>query len=368
MRFLLFSDLHLDTPFRWAGRELATARRQALRDTLCGISELAQTQAVDALLCAGDLYEHERFSADTANFLRETFARLDPLPVLLAPGNHDWFGPQSIYRQQEWSPNVHVFDQPRLTPYELTDGLTLWGAGHCAPANTDGFFEQGFQVDRGGVNLALFHGSERAQLRWQEDGKAPHAPFTADDIPRSGLDHALCGHFHTPADAQWHTYPGNPDPLAFGETGVRGAVLVEVSSGGDVERTRHRVAVSQVHDRAVDLTGVAHSNEARERVAVAVAGLQGVVRVTLTGEVDPDVDLQHLDLRGVAGHLEALVPRFGAVTLAYSLEDLRDEPSVRGKFIRDVEADAELSEDLRRKVIATGLRALSGRHDELEVV
>jgi len=47
---------------------------------------------------------------------------------------------------------------------------------------------------------------------------------------------------------------------------------------------------------------------------------------------------------------------------------LRDEPSVRGKFIRDVEADSDLSDELRRKVIATGLRALGGRHDELEVV
>ena len=368
MRFLVFSDLHLDTPFRWAGREVAAARRQALRDTLSRICALAETQAVDALLCAGDLYEHDRFTADTARFLRESFGRLDPLPVLLAPGNHDWYGPESIYRQQNWTPNVHVFREGRLTPFELTDGLTLWGAAHCAPANTGGFFEDGFHVDRGGVNLALFHGSEHSGMAWEDHGKAPHAPFKAQQIPDAGLHHAFCGHFHSPKDAEWHTYPGNPDPLSFGETGERGAVVADVSAAGEVTRARHQVSVSEVHDVAVDLTGITHADAGRDRVAGAVAGLSGVVRATMFGEVDPDVDLRQLDVTGLGGHLQALVPRWGAVTLGFDLEELRDEPSVRGKFIRDVEADSDLSDELRRKVIATGLRALGGRHDELEVV
>ena len=34
MRLLLFSDLHLDSSFTWAGAELARARRLALRQTL----------------------------------------------------------------------------------------------------------------------------------------------------------------------------------------------------------------------------------------------------------------------------------------------------------------------------------------------
>lgn len=120
-----------------------------------------------------------------------------------------------------WTPNVHVFTEAGLSPVELADGLTLWGAAHRAPANTDGFFEHGFKVDRGGVNVALFHGSERGELTWQEEGKAPHAPFHAWQIPEAGLDHVFCGHFHAPRDAERHTYPGNPDPLTFGETGDR---------------------------------------------------------------------------------------------------------------------------------------------------
>jgi len=174
MELLLFSDLHLDTPFKWAGPELARIRRQGLRDTLARICALAIEHDVDALACGGDLYEHERFSPDTGAFLRATFASVDR-PVPQAPGNHDWFGPASLYAQLDWSPIVHIFTTDRLEAHELSDGFTVWGAAHRAPANTDGFLDD-FTVGRSGVNVGLFHGSERGGLAFQESRKAPHAP------------------------------------------------------------------------------------------------------------------------------------------------------------------------------------------------
>lgn len=367
MRFLHFSDLHLDTPFRWAPPAVARARRQGLRQTLERICALAVEQQVDALTCGGDLYENDRFTPDTAEFLRATFAGLDQLPVFVAPGNHDWHGPRSLYRQVAWSPNVHVFENSELTPLSLAEGLTLWGAAHRAPANTPGFLDA-FHVDRQGVHLALFHGSERHGLAFQDDGKIPHAPFRSEQIPQAGLTHALLGHFHTPADAPTHTYPGNPDPLTFGETSSRGAVLITVADDGAVTREHFPVASSAVHDVTVDLTGITHSSNVTARVLEAVEGMSGVVRATLTGEVGRDVDLQLQDIAAArSAHLDALLPRLGPITVAYDFNHLTEEPTVRGQFVRDVIADRNLSDDERRRVLITGLRALDGRGDELEV-
>lgn len=367
MKLLLFSDLHLDTPFRWAPREVARARRLALRATLTRVCELAHELGADAVCCGGDLYEHDRFTQDTAEFLRSTFGELAPLPVFIAPGNHDWYGPASLYRQVEWPPNVHVFTEGRFVARELASGLTLWGAAHRAPANTPGFLDA-FQVDRDGVHVALFHGSEQGELPFQGDGKVPHAPFRATQLATSGLHHALLGHFHRPRDAALYTYPGNPDPLTFGEDGPRGAVLVTVAPDGSVLRERHQVAVSSVTDRPVDLTGVTHAGQVTERVMEAVAGLSGVVRITMAGEIGPDVDLRLQDVASLhPPQLDALVPRLGRVSVSYDFDRLRDQQTVRGQFVRDVLESDELSEDERRRVLVTGLRALDGRGDDLEV-
>lgn len=367
MRVLLFSDLHLDTPFRWATPEAARDRRHMLRATLRRIAQLAEELRVDALCCGGDLYEHERFSADTGELLRATFMELAPVPVAIAPGNHDWYGPTSLYRQVDWSENVHVFSEDRLTPLSLADGLTLWGAAHRAPAGTGNFLD-GFHLDRGGIHLALFHGSEQAGLAFQEQAKVPHAPFRAEQIPAAGLHHAMLGHFHTPFDGPWHTYPGNPDPLEFGEQGERGAVLVTVAADGTVSRERHRVASSMVSDVTVNLDGVTHSGQILERVSEALRCHKGFVRVTLTGELDPDVDLHPEDMKvaSVAPHLAAVVVRLGSLSVAYDLDALAEERTIRGTFVRDVLGATNLTEDRRRRVLVTGLRALDGRSD-LEV-
>lgn len=367
MKLLLFSDLHLDTSFHSSGTapEAARARRAALRTTLRRITALARSERVDALLCGGDLYEDVRVSPDTAAFLRDEFEDAI-VPVYVAPGNHDWYGPRSLYQQVAWSSNVHVFTEDRLVPETPEDGVTLWGAAHRAPATADGFLD-GFEVGRGGVNLALFHGSEIAALTGQEPGKVPHAPFTAEQVEASGLDHAFLGHFHVPRDAERHTYPGNPDPLMFAEHGPRGAVLCTVHDDGRVDRVRHDVSTSRVHDIAVDLAGAAHRDEVRERVAAAVAGLTGVVRVTLGGEIGPDVDLRPADLVAAAPHLDALVARFGDVGVAYDFAAIAEEPTVRGRFVRDVRADTGLDDDTRRRVLVTGLRALDGRTAALPV-
>jgi DNA repair exonuclease SbcCD nuclease subunit len=366
VRLLHFADLHLDTPFRWAPREVARARRQGLRDTLLSIRKLADAQRVDALTCGGDLYEQERFTPDTAEFLRLTFAELDPLPVFLAPGNHDWVGPSSLYRQVKWTPNVHVFDQAKLVPVSLADGITLWGAGHRVPANTPGFLD-GFRVDRGGVHVALFHGSEQGGLRFQESGKVPHAPFRGEQVPQAGLHHALLGHFHHPVDAPYYTYPGNPDPLTFGETGDRAAVLLTVAADGAVSGERFPVASSTVSDVTVDLTGVTHSGQVTQRVREALSGRSGAVRVTVCGEVGPDVDLRVDDIAALTAAGLVVIPRVGAVSVAYDVERLAQEQTVRGQFVRDVRDAPDLTDDQRRRILVTGLRALDGRTDELEV-
>jgi DNA repair exonuclease SbcCD nuclease subunit len=322
--------------------------------------QLALEERADAVFCGGDLYEHEHFTPDTVEFVRQAFAEVDPLPIYLAPGNHDWLGPDSLYRQAKWTPNVHIFDQGHLQPVTVAEGLTLWGGAHMVPANSDNFLDH-FHVDRGGVNLALFHGSEQGSFL-QTTSKAPHAPFRRQQISACGLDHAFLGHFHKPVDEPAYTYPGNPDPLSFGEEGPRGAVVATIHDDGSVGRVRTRVASSDVRDIAVDVTGSTNSEDVIRRLRASLNGFTGVARITLSGTIEPSVDLQLDDLQMAASALEAASFRLGGIQLTYDFARIAEEPTVRGKFVQDV-LSADLSETDRRAIMVTGLRALDGRCD-----
>jgi DNA repair exonuclease SbcCD nuclease subunit len=247
----------------------------------------------------------------------------------------------------------------------LRDGLTLWGAAHCKPAGTPGFLES-FNLDRGGVNLCLFHGSESNFLAYEREGKSPHAPFSSEQIESAGFNHAFVGHYHSPHDGQWHTYPGNPEFLTFGESGPRGAVIVNVSEDGEIMRTRRRVGEIVVHDLVVDLTGCKSRQDALDQFEQMLSGLVGIARVTVTGEVAAKMDIQPDDFKSIPSNLEGVIIRVKDLMPGYDIEAISKEPTVRGQFVRDVLA-SDLNLETQNRVLLTGLRALDGR-DDLEVL
>ncbi len=363
MKLVHFSDLHIDSPFAWAGAmgEAARRRRQALRDTLVRIVELTRQVGADALFCGGDLYEHEYFKPDTAEFLKYTFASLAPIPIYIAPGNHDWYGPESLYAQVDWSDNVCIFREAVFRRVELADGVWLWGAAHLGPANTRNFLS-GFRVDGPGIHIALFHGAERSWLTAQGEGKEPHAPFDAHEIESAGLAHAFLGHYHRPKDEEFHTYPGNPDPLAFGEDGPRGAVVATITPEGRLTRERYRVAVAEVHDLKLDVTGLASQQDILDRIESQFAGLTGFARLTVKGEIASSIDIHEGALRDRLRGLEAVQIVFGDLHPSYDMDSIQQESTVRGEFVREV-LNSDLAEDEKRRVLVTGLRALDGRAD-----
>jgi DNA repair exonuclease SbcCD nuclease subunit len=358
------ADVHLDVPFAWAGPEVGRRWRTHVRDTLTKVVEVCLDQHVDALLVAGDLYEHDRFSPDTVRFVEATFAKLDPIPVFVAPGNHDWLAPAGLYRQARFGPNVHVFAADRLTPTPLADGCTLWGGAHLRPQGTDGFLD-GFRVDRGGVHLALFHGSEVGGFALQGSDKARHAPFRVEQIPAAGLSFALVGHYHHPTASDHHAYPGSPQPLAFG-TPAGGLLLADVGDGGSVTLERVDVAAAELHEVRVDVSECTSGTALRDHVARSLVGLEGAARVDLVGELGLDLTWHEDLLRDVAPTLDAVRIRTHGLRPAVDVDALATLDNVEGEFVRLVRDLPDLDEETRRRVVITGLRALAGRTD-LEV-
>jgi len=342
--------------------------RQSIRDALRSAVTVAAEAGVDAFCIAGDLFEDDRYASDTPDFLRSLFADLFPVPVLLTPGNHDPAVPTSPYVTVEWTPNVRVFLEPRLSPLRLTDGLTLWGAGHDRPAYTPGFFDSGFRVSGSGVNVALFHGAERGAFRFQEEGKVAHAPFDVAQIGAAGLTHAFVGHYHQPRDTALLTYPGNLERLTFGETGERGLVIAAIDDDGSVTSQRHVLARVGMYDVSVEADGCATVDEVRSRLEAELAGLPQdahvrVARVSIAGQTAGPLHVSPHDLTTVRHSLDKVVIHSVRLREADDLEQIAAERTVRGAFVRLVHEAAGLGEEDRELIVTAGLRAMSGRGD-----
>ncbi|MDQ6847735.1 MAG: metallophosphoesterase [Candidatus Dormibacteraeota bacterium] len=370
---LHIADLHLDRAFAGMGiqGELAIRRRLGLREALRRAGRTAQERGCTGVTIGGDLYEHDRAGADTAQFLVDTFASWAPMQVLVAPGNHDALLAGSIYSRTDWPANVRVFDAAELLPHRLADGLTIWGLAHLEPAwQGDPLACQ--QPGGDGVHVALFHGAE---LGSRPDGKSIHGPFHAADVRERGFAAALCGHYHRRRvdEASRLLYPGSPEPLTFDESEPRGPVLVTIAGDGAVSYEPINDNLWTARSAVADVSGARGLADvidaATAASALACAGLdpeRSMLRLDLIGEIDQAVSTDSFTVEtSVRDGTGAAGVRIRDLTSpALSVAAIAGDASVRGVFARALAEASAAADEGERAVLEDalryGLQALGG--------
>ena len=364
MRLLHCADVHLETTF--PEHRGGTRRRAALADAFVRIVDTALARHADALTIGGDLYESARAGPQTARFLFEQFARFGK-PVFIAPGNHDPYGPASLYARNDLPANVHVFSETAWRAYPLGGEVTLFGFGHTAAEPGRPFRDAAF--GRGGVQIALVHGSDEERC---PPNKRATAPFTQAEVVASGASVLLTGHYHGGYIAgdrkrPVFAYPGAPEPIKSGERGHHGALLIAVE-GSSVALTPLPIARTRVIDCDCDVSEATNEHAvfaALERT-IAEFGQNDYVRVRLTGAVasgtriDRDLIVEKFgDALGSLGVDDATV---GADYAALALE-----PTVRGRVIREL-LDIARNADVGRAADAQrALRLCVGAFEGTEI-
>jgi DNA repair exonuclease SbcCD nuclease subunit len=348
------ADIHLETTF--PDTRGGATRRAALSAAFVRIVDEALERRADALTIGGDLYEAERAGPATVRFLFEQFARFGK-PIFLAPGNHDPHAPGSLLARADVPENVLIFNEAAWRAIPLAEGITLFGFGHT-PAEPGRPFANA-RFERGGVQIALVHGSDEARC---PPGKRATAPFTQREVSAAGASLLLTGHYHggylaTERGRAAIAYPGSPEPIRFGEGPAHGIVVLRVE-GDNVEASLVPIARTRLYEFDCDLSGIGHEHAAIARIEKQLAqlGRQDYVRMRLTGQIAHGTRLDVSSLQ------ERFAPALGSLELSdrtssFDYELISREPTVRGHVVRDLlnqvrEERSEVAEDALRYALA----------------
>ncbi len=369
IQILHFADLHLDCSFASVGMASSEARRrrEELRSALRRIVDLALERDVDAVTVGGDLYEHDRVTLDTGRFIAREFERLAPRPVLIAPGNHDRYVPDSLYRRLDWPDNVHIFASMEWQPVPIAGDVAVWGVGHNGPAVRDNLLRD-LNLDRSETAIALFHGSDLSAV---PERKAAHCPFEASDVEQCGAAFVLVGHYHSmrlsPAGIPLCAYPGTPEPLGFDEEGSHYVLLVAVSQSS---ATAEPIQINEVSYRTecIDVADMSTSDEVREaitRLAGNRTPVRDIVRVLLVGQAEPELDLDVVGLLSATADLFRYLDVIDQTQAAFNIAEIREEATTRGAFVRLMEERIDSAQGSERPILENalryGLQAFSGQ-------
>lgn len=357
MRLVHTADIHLDTSFAAAGLPPAfgNRRRQSLRDVFRRIVRRAADWPADALLVAGDVFEGERIAPDTVAFVQAVFKEAAPLPIFVAPGNHDPATPESPWVREAWPDHVHIFTRPAWSAVALDNGLTVHGFGFDAAEPSANPFGRLTIPDDGAVHVAVAHGSA---IGHQPPGKTAYAAFDPASAAAPGLRYLALGHFHAATElpgatgvAMW--YSGAPEGRGFDEEGLHhhlevtiggdGTACVEPVGSSSVVYARRTVHCSHMETTQELVDAVRAVAEESDRPCIARVRLEGSCPPDWRGQVAAAADalaahFEHLDL------VDALEP-------AHDYEALAADETSLGAFVRRINDEIADAPDAGRRAL-----------------
>ena len=374
VRFIHTSDVHLDTSFAGSGfpSRLGDRKREAIRSTFRRILEEARRQAVDLVLIAGDLFEHDRVTPDTVEFLKQQFETLAGIRVFISPGNHDPYLQGSPYHDQRWPDNVHIFRHEEFRPVELPDlGVRVTGFGFNRTQLAVHHFAQLKPLPDGQVNLVLAHGSDLGRV---PVGKSKHGPLTIDEIAGKNIQYCALGHYHeqrqiyNPIDDTQVWYSGIPEGRGWYEEGTCAYLLGEIREDRQVRV--QGIACNQYPLRTITID--CENFSTREQVIDAILEHRGtdfdsrtLLRIRLVGSPDQRLDLSTGEMAERLAD-EALYIQWKNETIpALDFQALAQENTLCGRFVRAMNQRIGASDEDEREMLELarvyGVQALLGR-------
>ena len=373
MRLLHSSDFHLDSPLTGLSTEKSAQRRRELREIPSHLAGLAKDEEVDLVLLPGDLFDGERVHPETVRALAGALEDM-AVPVLIAPGNHDYYHKRSPYAAFHWPDHVHIFTDPELQAVELPGlNCVVHGCAFTAPYREDDPLTGFTAPDDGKLHLLCVHGEVGLTGRY--------APIDPKSLARSGAAYAALGHVHAAGSGKagntlW-AYPGCPEGRGFDELGPKGALIVSfgesaqlgISSPDGPSMAPIDIGVQPVAAKFVPVCRRQYQiktvNVNDFAAALPAGQCPDLVRILLAGESRDTPDLAALTAQA-APHFFHVELR-DRTTLPTELWTRAAEDSLTGLFLREMRTRLEASDEGDRDALLLaariGLAALEGGED-----
>ncbi len=230
IKILHSADWHMDAPLRQFPPEQRAFLRKKMLSVPGMIADVCLREGCDLVLLAGDLFDSNTYTAEGVEAVRRALEQMR-VPVFIAPGNHDFYGANSVWERENWPSNVYLFKKQELSAYRLLSlNCRVYGAGFTSmdcPGLLGGFRAGGEEQ----YALMVLHGDPSSP-------DSDYNPVTAAQVRDSGLDYLALGHVHAPgrfgAGAGMCAWPGCPMGHGWDETGTKGVLVAELEQEASI--------------------------------------------------------------------------------------------------------------------------------------
>ena len=372
-KILHSADIHLDSPFRSGNAGKSEVRRRELRGTFSSLMMYIKDNGVALALLAGDLFDSESVTKNTADFFFGEMASVPGCRFVISPGNHDPYTSGSVYAVSDIPENVYIFSDTALNRFRFPEiGVDVYGYAFMKSTLDVCPFVGREPADSDMINILCAHADVGNPL-------SPYCPVSESDIAGTGFDYCALGHVHNSAGMKrvgntYYAYSGCLEGRDFGETGHKGAIVLDIEKSrgiASVKAAGVRFSKRRYEICRADVSGCRTDDELMTKLRAAIVGKYGsdtLLRLILTGNVPPSL---RISTDGIAARFGDGLFYFEVLDRTLPLYDsdaLRSDPTIRGAFFRELLPLLENGSPEERadaaRALRLGLMALNGEREE----
>jgi DNA repair protein SbcD/Mre11 len=353
-------DLHLGMTFKSLGKRSKLHRRDC-QDVFSNIIDLCIKEKVNGLLIAGDLFDEPNPSKSIITFVIDELKRLKKvnIPIFLISGNHDPYKKDSFWYNYKFPSNVIIFENNNLEP-KTVGNLTVYGLAYTN--NTKEPLKNFKAENSDNFRIGLIHGST-INIKAEEDPESSYRPIKKSQIDNSNLDYIALGHFHDLLEVKTKTkcfYCGSPEGLSFKNNPDSGVLLVKYSEGRVIAKPI-KTSIRGFHTISIDCTKFENDSEIR-KILGKNKGEDKILRLILKGS--PSLEFQ-LDVDLFLKEFESKYFFLKIVDQVHIPDNLTEDETIRGQFIRLIKLEIKKEKDSKKKkILENALRIGIGHLDK----
>lgn len=357
MKFIHMADMHFDAPFTVLNTRsnLGEKRRLEQREIFKKVITYIKENNIEYLFIAGDLYEHEYIRETTIRYINSLFQEIPNTKVYIAPGNHDPYLLNSMYKNFNWNNNVKIFNS-NVEIVENAD-VDIYGFGfddfYCKNSGI-----QDIQIkDKNKINILITHGT----IEGGNITNLEYNPLNKNKLKQLGFDYIALGHIHkldyASEEKQRIVYPGSTISLGFDELGEHGIVLGEITKE-NIDLRFLPMDTKEFKEVEIDVTEMYSVEELIEKINQIEINNNIFYKIILVGKRNFELNIYYLYQFILS---ENIIKIKDGTAINIDTYKMSQEMNLKGLFLKEIlkdEADGKIDKNISEKIIEIGLDVL----------
>ncbi len=353
MKIIHTADLHLGSKIEASFKEISTERKTEVRNAFLRLVNYAKDNDVKHILLSGDIFDSDKPFKKDKEFFYSLIKDNSNITFYYLNGNHDI--DEDIAENID---NLKTFTNEWIS-FNLDNDVVISGL-EITNSNYSSFYSS-LNLDQSKKNIVLLHGQigDTVSLNCIKIAK----------LKDKYIDYLALGHVHKHQEGiidkrGEYVYPGCLEGRGFDEDGEKGFILLDIQDTIThkfipfAKRVIHEVEVNvSLAKSTIDIINIVKNN-------VKFVS-SDIYRIILVGDISTELDFNERDIKKALDDIAYFIDVKNKTLPTIYLSDYKNDLSLRGEFVRKVYENEKLSDEDKRKIIALGLKVLSGREADL---